>query len=66
MNAEHVQPSKRCIRCGGSTKIFRTSVREDGVIVRWRFCADCGAEFPTVEVATGYVRTRKSHSARKK
>ena len=48
--------ARMCPRCGGDSRVYRGAERKDGVFVRTRICQQCGAEFETLEVFSGYIR----------
>ena len=51
--------ARMCPRCGGDSRVYRGAERKDGVFVRTRICQQCGAEFETLEVFSGYIRKTK-------
>lgn len=53
------QAARMCPVCGEYCGVYKSKERAGGVYMRWRFCPECRIEFQTLEVATGYYRTRK-------
>lgn len=50
----------RCEECGGAIGVGRTLPVEDGVLVRYRYCAGCGRTFKTVEAPVDDFSPRRS------
>lgn len=50
-----------CPYCGRISQVYFSRPRKwDGAFTRRRVCDNCGIEFETIEVATGYIKKRKN------